>query len=1017
MNWNYETVDFHDIKGDFVTIILYQPHWELKDWIRRDGFYFLKNVNKVKNLIDEVLALSVKNNASVLVLPELTIPSELISTINEWTKLYSTIVIAGSHYIKTEKGYINRAAIISNGNSHYSEKLIPSPLEKSPLPSESLLPGKKLLFFKNTKIGNFFVLICADYLEDNLTSEIFSKFEIDFLFVLALHKDSSRYHNKMDSNCKSSEYGFYLVYSNNSFKDYGDGCSAFFGNMDRVYYNKLKGRVTDGKQTTKIIELSNKTEYAVIKANLAQKRPFLGKTIYSKPNVEVLYPANIFKHDVSSDESDKYYQRFSQEYIGRENSVDFVLNYLQDPHPKEHFLLLIGVGGMGKSHLLSECRERLGAKELIHEECNSSYNIKTLFNICKIPYPEELEEADTIQQHFLDEFCDRDITLILDDLYEVIDSEFRNILPKLAKIPKGKILLVSRVIPKELTLTGMQINSYEISGLQKKDFIVFMQNYIQGEDKYVSLTEKDLNKIYNKTQGYPLGGQLIIDLLDIEEDLDVILKDLPKFQAIRDPEGKGFSLRLLNNIFKKGNKKEINLLCEFSALYEAPSIGVIKQLPSYDLNAFEALVKRRRFIQKEENGSFHCHAMIKDFAYEKLSDKENIHNIIGIYYENILFEDTNLNSEILSKTINHYKRIGSKKLKEFGRKIGEKYQITNVKSLIEKNVRDTIRNYEGLLVIYPEKVAYWNELGMAYRENNQKQLAIETFLKVIEEIDPKHLPSYNELGITYRENNQFDGAIEIIEKSLEINPKEKRSLLNLLQCFLYFKPDKIKAANYYDKLDNMRPAHRSFRNQRKSYKVSIENLDRIWNLSIENFKIYDKYCFAAIQYKAYHTIIPLLFDLYKKYPENSKTLSRLGKTLSNPIISRHEEGQKYLLKAIELFESNNNEQQLIGHIFFYLYNLLNNEKYELLKIEIKRFKNKIVHLPDYYQFLGNYYIQLGNPENEVIEHFQKAIEISSSNDEKTRSVNTLLNYLIGKNKHKYKAQIERLKDHLKLKNT
>ena len=121
------------------------------------------------------------------------------------------------------------------------------------------------------------------------------------------------------------------------------------------------------------------------------------------------------------------------------------------------------------------------------------------------------------------------------------------------------------------------------------------------------------------------------------------------------------------------------------------------------------------------------------------------------------------------------------------------------------------------------------------------------------------------------------------------------------------------------------------------------------------------------------------------------------------------------MKAIELFESNYDEKQLSGHVFFYLYNLLNNEEFEVLKDEIKRFKNKIEHLPNYYQFLGNYYDQLDKPEKEIIEHFEKAIEISSSNDEKVRFVNTLLNYLINKSEHKYKIRIERLKDHLKQK--
>jgi tetratricopeptide (TPR) repeat protein len=569
----------------------------------------------------------------------------------------------------------------------------------------------------------------------------------------------------------------------------------------------------------------------------------------------------------------------------------------------------------------------------------------------------------------------------------------------------------------------------------------------------------------------------------MEEKLDDILKDLPKFQAKRDPEGKEFSGRLLDNIFKKGSREEIDLLCEFGALYEASSIDVVKQLPSYDFNAFETLVKRRRFIQKEADGSFHCHTMIKDFAYEKLTEKEAVNDTIGKYYEKILFQNTSLNSEIFSKIINHFKRIGIRKLKSFGRRVDEKYKIADVKSLIEDNVKDTIRNYESLLVVYPEKMAYWNELGITYRKNNQKQLAIDTFrkglkvepenirvlnelgityrknnqkqlaidtfrkglkvepenIRVLNElgityrennqkqlaidtfrkglkVEPENVQVLNELGITYRENNQFEEAIQIIEKALSINPKNKHSFLNLMQIFLFFKPDKTKAKVFYDKLNDMRPAHPSFRNSRKNYEVLIENLDSIWNLMIDEFKIYDKYCFLAIQYKAYHTVLPMLFELNKKFPGNSKIISRLGKTLSNQDICRSEEGREFLKEAIELFEREHNETQLIRHIFFYLYSLLNDDEFEILNKEIEFFKNKMEHLPYYFRFLGKYYEQLDKGEEEIIEVLEKAIELSHTDDEKKLSVSTLLNYLTNMAGDKYNMRIEQLEKNLEQKN-
>ena len=184
-------------------------------------------------------------------------------------------------------------------------------------------------------------------------------------------------------------------------------------------------------------------------------------------------------------------------------------------------------------------------------------------------------------------------------------------------------------------------------------------------------------------------------------------------------------------------------------------------------------------------------------------------------------------------------------------------------------------------------------------------------------------------------------------------------------------------------------------------------------MTIDEFKIYDKYCFAAIQYKAYHTVLPLLFELNKKYPRNSKIISRLGKTLSNQVICRSEEGREFLKEAIELFEREHNETQLIGHIFYYLYNLLNGEEFELLGKEIENFRTKIEYLPNYFRFLGKYYEQLDKPEEEIIEAFEEGMMISATLDEKIKSLGALLEYLTGRDDDKYELRIRELKKHLR----
>lgn len=286
---NIKTVDLQHESDEIATILLYQPHWILDDWSTKSGLFFLQNQDKVNNLIKKSLDISEAYKASVLILPELSVPEASISIIKEWSKSNSTIVIAGSHYFNTKNGYINRTPIVSNGIIYYSEKLIPSPLEVSPFPSDSLNAGTNILVFKNSKIGDFVVLICADYLESRIKNKIISKYALDFLFIPAFHSSSSRYHDTMKVDMQSSTKGLYIVYSNNSLQNSGDGHSAFFGNMDSIFYKKLIGKTTDGKPTTKLIEFSSENEYAIIKADVKCKRPLLGKTIHTTPNVNIIY--------------------------------------------------------------------------------------------------------------------------------------------------------------------------------------------------------------------------------------------------------------------------------------------------------------------------------------------------------------------------------------------------------------------------------------------------------------------------------------------------------------------------------------------------------------------------------------------------------------------------------------------------------------------------------------------------------------------------------------------------------
>ncbi len=540
-----------------------------------------------------------------------------------------------------------------------------------------------------------------------------------------------------------------------------------------------------------------------------------------------------FKGYVYVGQGEEYYKRFPTEYVGRKENVKHVLDFLKDD--SKHFLLLYSVGGMGKSHLINECRKQFNNPGLVHKESDINFNLKTLFHICMIKYPEEISLTEEKQNYFIEEFCRRKTYLILDDFYETRDADIRSMLPKLASIPSGKILLVSRAIPKELNRIDIPFEKYSIPPLNENDFTSFVINFIRFEQKSIKLSISDIHRIYEKAQGYPLGGQLIIKLLDLGESLDDILTDLPRFTAEIDEEGKQFSGRLLDNIFKKGEPNEIKLLCEFSALFGSSTKEVIRKLPSFDQSVFDSLLNRRRFIWKDENGFFNSHAMIKDFAYEKLSNKDDIHSIIARYFEKKLSESKVLNPDYFEQAIQHYKQLGASEIKNFSNRIGKKFNVDNVKSLIQHDISATIRNYKNLIELYPTRVAYYTELGKAYRLNNDNAIiafeeglqceaddpllfnelgisyreekkcpeAIKYFLKRLE-IEPDDVHSLNELGITYRESGDLPKAIETFEKGLRNEPNNPQ-LLNEL-AITYMKSSNFpEAINNFNKIIGIRP--------------------------------------------------------------------------------------------------------------------------------------------------------------------------------------------------------------------
>jgi Predicted amidohydrolase len=279
---------FHDLNAkrpQKVRLLITQFTTSHEDWEQKDGLYFQKNPDSVWSNIDKLLTLACKYNVNMVIFPELSVPSQCISAIRSWSKKTGATVIAGSHYYKTNDKYISRCPIIVAGEIFFTEKITPAPSEKSPFEGEGIVSGNIITLIKNSPVGNFGVLICADYLNSDIR-RILIQNNIDILCVPACQNNSELYYSRMNIDCEENENGIYIVYSNMKYDKFGDGRSALFGKMDKFWLEQIRNKgLTDMNPFHKIFEMNSIKNSIVIDVDLDHKRPYINRTVNSDPNV------------------------------------------------------------------------------------------------------------------------------------------------------------------------------------------------------------------------------------------------------------------------------------------------------------------------------------------------------------------------------------------------------------------------------------------------------------------------------------------------------------------------------------------------------------------------------------------------------------------------------------------------------------------------------------------------------------------------------------------------------------
>lgn len=316
-------------RSEWVKVMLFQWNSSFdRDWIEDSDRYSPKfNLILNENILN-VIDYAKTNKVNLLIFPELSIPKECIPTIIELTKGNKDLVIvAGSHYCEDSNSVLNQSPIIYNGSVIYSHKIHNSDNEFSPYKGKGVYQSdeciKKITYFKNTIVGNFIVLICADNFKE-VKDRCLKKYKnLDFLIVIAFQEESLLHHQAIQLSYLRHSQDFYTLYVNNKCDNYSDGQSAIFGmtTKDNIKHFSKENNVNN-KIKDKLLQISDKCDSLVFKLNINKKNISSKRRLTPTPgniceveHLAILYP-NIIAYDCPKKNN------LTRKAIGSYNIVD-----------------------------------------------------------------------------------------------------------------------------------------------------------------------------------------------------------------------------------------------------------------------------------------------------------------------------------------------------------------------------------------------------------------------------------------------------------------------------------------------------------------------------------------------------------------------------------------------------------------------------------------------------------------------------------------------------------------------
>ena len=518
-------------------------------------------------------------------------------------------------------------------------------------------------------------------------------------------------------------------------------------------------------------------------------------------------------------------KNYGFESYGREQQKKQLLEFYNSPN--KHFIFVYGSGGMGKTHLVSDVIKKLN-KTPIYFKADKNTSIEDLYAHC---FSEgdvyTIKDKNELARRFDKQYESSGLNLIIDDFYEIFDSNLRELIIRLRDIRNGKLLLISRSLQQEFK----EYTTVKVERIDDNSMREYIKRRYENDHELQAnlvLNESFLNELVAILKGYPLGLTFIFDRYKNPIVKNSILAEIKQCVADKDDDGKIFMGRLLRSVIAHGKPEEMQLLTQLSVFIKPVHKSVVAKFPAFISNTtFSALI-RKDFVWTLGDGFIELHALVRELLYDENENIEDLNIIAAEFYEDIALKSNMDDMESFKTALYHSERGGDKYLQAFKKRQEELFGSSKkIKSFINENYLSSIERLKYRIELYPQQNDAYNELAILYISKFEYDNALSIINQGLKLGDNSYL-LFTKASIFYKQN-KIDETIEALDYIInDVDTINEQAFLLQAKCYKKIK-ETAKAEETLITLNNINENNIQCKNElgilyreQKKYDKAIE---------------------------------------------------------------------------------------------------------------------------------------------------------------------------------------------------